>query len=313
MPFSNKPHARTSISWLTHTRIEQMAKTPSAPKGITSVPQYIEAIKALGSPSSGFFTYRGVRNAAWSEEAGIFRSNRKNLLDHERDAIRELQSVHPQEFAHDQSMFDRLVRMQHFNLPTRLLDVTANPLVALYFATEIADKRLEPATNGRVTYFRIPYSRRKYFDSDTVSLVANLANLSSEEKELVYVSRGLAAEDFNKLDAVDRLIQFVRTEKPYFRSKINPDELDRAWYVVPKLSNRRIIAQSGAFLIFGFQPRTASASHPDTINIRNILIDKNSKSSIRAELDVLGINQSALFPEIDHAAEYIVARYPDKH
>jgi hypothetical protein len=29
-------------------------------------------------------------------------------------------------------MFDKLVRMQHFGLPTRLLDVSLNALVALY-------------------------------------------------------------------------------------------------------------------------------------------------------------------------------------
>jgi hypothetical protein len=286
-----------------------MAKRVPATKRITSVSEYIKAIRALGSPPNGFFTYRGVRKASWPEKPGIFRADRKNLLAHERDAIRELQSVHPQEFLGDHTMFDRLVRMQHFHLPTRLLDVTGNPLVALYFATEVADKRLERPSDGRVTYFKIPNSRRKYFDSDTVSCVANFANLSSAEKDEIYKNRKLVSLAFNRLPAVDRLTQFIRTEKPYFRAAINPDELDRAWYVVPKLSNRRIIAQRGAFIIFGFQPRAAPSAHPDTINIRDIRIDKKAKASIRAELDVLGINQSALFPEIDHAAGYIVARY----
>ena len=82
-------------------------------------------------------------------------------------------------------MFDKLVRMQHFGLPTRLLDVSLNALVALYFATDPGPDSGK-ASDGMVTAFAIPPEREKYFDSDSVSCLANLANMTSEEKEKIY-------------------------------------------------------------------------------------------------------------------------------
>jgi hypothetical protein len=41
-------------------------------------------------------------------------------------------------------------------------------------------------SDGMVTAFAIPPEREKYFDSDSVSCIANLANMTSEEKGEIY-------------------------------------------------------------------------------------------------------------------------------
>jgi len=280
---------------------------------------FIRAFARYSSSSIYLKCFRGQRDSSWPSVAGIFRPDLKELLKNEKTAVRDLISVHPHEFASDETMFDRLVRMQHFGLPTRLLDVSRNALVALYFATAPGPVGGTPS-DGKVTAFEIQQERVKYYDSDSVSCLANLANMTSEEKADIYQLWGTLKGDisddrnikkFNENGVIKRLHQFIKAEKPYFLPIINPIDLFKPYYVHPKMSNRRILAQSGAFILYGINaPKKIYIPNP--INETRFIVPKDEKSTIRKELENIGINESTLFPEIDKAAARIKNQYKKK-
>ena len=75
-------------------------------------------------------------------------------------------------------------------------------------------------------------------------------------------------------------------------------------FVKPKLNNRRIIAQTGAFLLFGIEDEMPVDGTLD-IKVRRITIDADRKKSILLDLDKISVNERTLFPEVDRAANYI--------
>src|ERR1700683_5537300 len=218
--------------------MSKKSKTTSVPP--RSLTEFIEAFARYSSGSNYLKCFRGQQDSSWANVAGIFRPDLKKLLKDEKRAIRELISVQPHEFASDETMFDKLVRMQHFGLPTRLLDVSRNALVALFFATDPGAPGSKP-TDGLVTAFAIPPELEKYYDSDSVSCIANLANMTAEEKAKILkesltedLSETRTIKLFNKDDAVKRLLQFIRAEKSYFQPIMNPLDLFVPYFVHPK-------------------------------------------------------------------------------
>jgi hypothetical protein len=95
---------------------------------------------------------------------------------------------------------------------------------------------------------------------------------------IAVASERLDIKRFNKNKAVDRLTQFIRAEKSYFRSEINPVDMYRPFHVTPKLNNKRVIAQSGSFIIFGLG---IGPLYPKTIQVTNLAVLMDKKQRIR--------------------------------
>ena len=298
------------IPVLQHTQnVRKNDLPPLEAPGLTAetVGDFVNKVLSLDHGSREAF-YRGHSNRArYRLEPSLFRKDEKgNLkyLDSEEKMYRELLISNPTDFQGDTYTVDRLVRMQHYSLPTRLLDITSNPLIALYFAC--TDKP-EESEDGEVIALSIERDRIKYFDSDTASCIANLARLPKESKELIDYSKA-NLQDFNEQQPVQRLLHFIKEEKPYFEDRIIPDHLRSVLCVKGKHSNSRIAFQSGAFLLFG-QDALLDENGTDEISLRRIAVRSGAKGAILRQLDQLNINASTVFPYIESSAKYIAEKF----
>jgi hypothetical protein len=153
-----------------------------------------------------------------------------------------------------------------------------------------------------VAILSVSKTRIRYFDSDTVSCLTNLARLPSKLKDKL--NTDLEMGEFNDSLPVKRLLHFINQEKHGFLPEIEPSDLDSIILVKPKQNNKRIMAQAGAFFAFGLTDEIFD-SNDHGIKVERIPIDADLKPEILAQLDKLGINEKTMFPEIDRAARYI--------
>ena len=251
--------------------------------------------------------YRGHSDCNYSLLPSIMR--KRAWLQNENKMYYDTIIECPTSFEKCSNHLDYLVEMQHYGLPTRLLDITRNPLVALYFACiGNLDKR------GEIIVFNVNEKQVKYPQSDTVSILSCLPLLQYEEKEIlrkqVYDS-SISNDRFNK--SALHLLQAVKQEKIAFQDNILKQDVTDCFFVQAEKKNNRIIKQDGAFIICGLVTEDNNILNGyryfENGKKQIWVIESRSKKCLIDELNHLSINRAQLFPEIQDVTEHIKIKY----
>ena len=164
--------------------------------------------------------FRGQDNIEYGNMCpSLFRNNER--YEYEANMINDFIAKYPDLFKDCQNNVDRLALMQHHQLPTRLLDLTTNALIALYFAVEkdnckdgvvyvfnnfynedFVDKALNVSfseldvSHSIFKFLRIKSSKRDSF-SDQVEIETSLARMKRKDskgfiKEVMKFYEGLS-------------------------------------------------------------------------------------------------------------------------
>lgn len=210
----------------------------------------------------------------------MFKNEKVSCFDREQAIMTGLLQEYPELFARCEGWLDRLTVIQHYGVGTRLLDVTQNALVALFFATEILSKeKADKEPDGVVYAFS-----EKQDDID----------YSLEHPDIIDAQANPAFWRFKDVRSASRLVN----------RKIKRDDI-RTRIVKPKLLTERQKRQHGWFYLFANKigkdgSLEKESQHIDAEEMK-IFIAGRAKSQIRDGLKTcFGISEHFLFPENVH-------------
>ena len=233
---------------------------------ISSIAELLSALEEY-LPSSSLW-YRGQSNHDWSllpslarEPSGLGRES-DLIAKFKQNASLLLPSV-------PNNDWEWLTIMQHHRVPTRLLDWTESPLVALYFAVTSSDNEdgalwvLEPTSLNRESKISPEYNN--YIPNFEDHITGN------------YSPSALRAETMTKLEPIA---------------------------IIGPRNTPRMQAQLGVFTVIHREAKPVE-NVGDGQHVRKYLVPSQTKINLRRELSLLSFNRFQLFPDLESLGELL--------
>ena len=234
---------------------------------IKSLPDLVDALRDDLKNYPDPVWYRGHSRPEWKLVPGFHRLKKPaseiDLINRFRQNANLLVEQSPK------SDFDWLFVMQHYGVPTRLLDWTESPLVGLYFAvTE------HPRVDGTLWVLRpIDLNKQTTSKPDEAKYIPSFEDESLKNYSTIAVEKG-------NLNGILPIA------------------------VIATRNNDRIQAQLGAFTI-SHGTKTPIEQIGDKKHVAKYTIPAGSKEHINSDLKLLGFTKFQVFPELSSIGDNI--------
>ncbi len=226
------------------------------------------------------YVYRGMEDINYDLTTTLNRLGESHLEKHLLRNFRKYSQIVDDE---NKSIWNWLALAQHHGLPTRLLDWTYSPLVALHFATA---NFMNFKKDGVI--WAVNYVDAKHYLPDQLSCVIE------EEGSHIFTAEMLDR-------AVHQLPDLQKLKKQEYAIFLEPPSIDQ-----------RIVNQYAVFSMVSDPNVIISHWLQHTkINYFKIIIPCELKWEIRDKLDQANINERVLFPGLDGLATWLKRHYRD--
>lgn len=297
---------------------------------IDSLSKYIEVISSLNDIKDNKFPkenlyFRGHSDIKWILSPLI---KRLNLEKHEKYIINYFRIDRPEDYNNSMSYLDILGKMQHYGYPTRLIDFTENPLIALYFACKEdvnKDKDARVIINRRWLdlhydppfiealfqmidkYSHAFYERPiKEFDSFVDSII-DLPHLKGDKGIYKYLDIMYNFGKFGLPTMPIRITERQKKQKSTFL--IFPDD------IINPMNGEIIDIESNIMKpawdhTMAENQFTNSIRIPQPLNyfFNSIIIPSHAKEMIIRDLESIGIDEASLFPELEYSSKTLIEK-----
>lgn len=251
---------------------------------IETIQAYVAFVDGLGASKQRPRWFRGCRDSGHALVPSLYRraaDSVEELSKLESDLLLMFKSRSaPYYTQRPESDWEYLFLMQHFGVPTRLLDWSENSLIALYFATAPRLAQTDAAT------------------SDAAVWVLDPTRWNSHALDLAGESGAIMT-----VDDID--IGYAP------RSRVTMNRYPLAMYGTH--NSPRIVAQRGAFTIFGADTDPLEGWYVDrnfpADSLLKVTLPASDIEGLRRSLDALGFAETMVYPDLEGLARELKRKF----